>query len=177
MPESLLPTYVDTRKVFLQQEEISGSVALEKLPRFADSLADNQGVINVELRFSTNESNLKVIKGHLSARVEVFCQRCLEPLGIELEEEISLILLEEDSAATKLDPHFDPWISGEYKLVLAELVEEQLLLCMPIVNFHESKNCLNNLDYQNNGIEQTGEQEQVATESPFTVLKELKKSY
>ena len=77
MPESLLPTYVDTRKVFLQQEEISGSVALEKLPRFADSLADNQGVINVELRFSTNESNLKVIKGHLSARVEVFCQRCL----------------------------------------------------------------------------------------------------
>jgi len=48
---------------------------------------------------------------------------------------------------------------------------------MPIVNFHESKDCLNNLDYQNNGIEQTGEQEQVATESPFTVLKELKKSY
>ena len=152
MPESLLPTYVDTRKVFLQQEEISGLVALEKLPRFADSLADNRGVINVELRFSTNESNLKVI-------------------------EIRLILLEEDSAATKLDPHFDPWISGEYKLVLAELVEEQLLLCMPIVNFHETKDCLNNLDYQNNGIEQTGEQEQVATESPFTVLKELKKSY
>ena len=63
MSDSLLPTYVDTRKVFLQQEEISGSVALENLPRFADSLADNRGVVNVELQFSTNESNLRLIKG------------------------------------------------------------------------------------------------------------------
>ena len=175
MPESLLPTYVDTRKVFLQQEEISGSVALEKLPRFADSLADNRGLINVELRFSTNESNLKVIKGHLSARVEVTCQRCLGPLSIELKDKISLVLVEDDSAVRGLDPHFDPWISGEYKLVLAELVEEQLMLCMPIVNFHESEDCLDTLDYQNNEIERTDEQSQAATENPFTVLKVLKK--
>ena len=175
MSESLLPTYVDTRKVFLQQEEISGSVALENLPRFADSLVDSRGVVNVELQFFTNESNLRLIKGHLSARVEVACQRCLEPLAVELEDEIRLVLFEEDSITAELDPRFDPWISGEYKLVLAELVEEQLILCMPIVNFHENKDCLDNLNYLGNEIQQTDEQAKLEGKSPFAVLKKLKK--
>ena len=175
MSDSLLPTYVDTRKVFLQQEEISGSVALENLPRFADSLADNRGVVNVELQFSTNESNLRLIKGHISARVKVACQRCLDPLAVELEDEISLVLFEEDRIAVELDPQFDPWIGGEYKLVLAELVEEQLILCMPTVNLHENKDCLDNLNYLGNEIEKTDEQAKLKAKSPFAVLKKLKK--
>ncbi|NKB31711.1 MAG: hypothetical protein GKR91_01260 [Pseudomonadales bacterium] len=71
MSESLIPTYVDTRKVFLQLEKISGKVALEKLPRFLDSLANNQGTVDVELGFSINQSNQRVIEGNLLAQVEV----------------------------------------------------------------------------------------------------------
>ena len=75
----------------------------------------------------------------------------------------------------ELDPQFDPWIGGEYKLVLAELVEEQLILCMPIVNLHENKDCLDNLNYLGNEIEKTDEQAKLKAKSPFAVLKKLKK--
>ncbi len=174
MPESPIPAYVDTRKVFLQQDKISGSIDLGKLPRFRDSLANQQGKVAVVLRFSVNESRQRLIKGSLTAEVEVTCQRCLEPLGIQLQDDISLAVLEEEASAAKLDPQFDPWICTDQKLILAELVEEQLMLCMPIVNYHDDKACLDKLNYQQVQHELEGEQPEESADNPFAVLKALK---
>ncbi|MDD9895307.1 MAG: YceD family protein [Gammaproteobacteria bacterium] len=174
MPESPIPAYIDTRKVFLQQDEINGSVALEKLPRFKDALASQQGHVSVALSFSVNESGQKVIQGKLFAEVAVTCQRCLEPLAIQLRDDIYLAVLEEEAEVAKLDPELDPWLCAEHKLVLAELVEEQLMLCMPIVNYHENQACLEKLDYVHSQNEADTAQSGMATENPFSVLKALK---
>ena len=36
----------------------------------------------------------------------------------------------------------DPWICEDHKLDLAEMVEEQLILCMPLVSYHDSGDCV-----------------------------------
>ena len=47
MSGSTVPAYVDTRKVFQQDAKISGNVALDRLPRFRDLLADEQADIQI----------------------------------------------------------------------------------------------------------------------------------
>ena len=110
--------------------------------------------------------------GSLQAQVNVFCQRCLKPLAIALADDIELALVRDEEAALRLDAKLDPWICEGHKLDLAELIEEQLILCTPIVSYHESGECMNQKDY----VAGEDATESIASESPFAVLRSLKDS-
>ncbi len=173
MLDSSIQAYVDTRKVFLGQGNISGQLSLARLPRFVECLADDVGSVSVELIFALNDAGQRLISGHLQAQVNVLCQRCLNPLAIELTDEIRLALLKDEEAVRQLDPALDPWFCEGHKLDLAELVEEQLILCMPIVSYHDSSACIDRRNYV------SGESNESAAnllENPFNVLKSLKES-
>ena len=170
MSDSSIPAYVDTRKIFLQEEIIRGNLGLGRLPRFRKTLANDQGIVSLELKFAISEAKERLIAGSLQAQVNVFCQRCLKPLAIALADDISLVLVRDEGAAERINAELDPWICEDHKLDLAELVEEQLILCTPIVSYHESGYCINQKDYV------AGEDavEGVTSESPFAVLRSLK---
>ena len=172
MSDSPIPAYADTRKIFQQEDIISGNLGLNRLPRFSKTLANDQGLVSLELKFTFGEAKERLIVGSLQAQVNVFCQRCLKPLAIALADDIKLALVRDEEAAQRLDAELDPWICEDHKLDLAELVEEQLILCTPIVSYHESGDCMTQKDYV------TGEDaaESLASESPFAVLRSLKDS-
>lgn len=174
MSETVIPSYVDTRKVFQSEGKLTGSVSLDRLGRFREILANNNAEINVELEFSLNRSKQRLITGQVRAKVEVACQRCLEPVQIEFSDTIGLALVRNESDIAKLDESLDPWLVEDHKLSLAELVEEQLLLGMPIVSTHEDSNCLVRLEYEKQHLEQLGEEELAQGKNPFAVLKTLK---
>ena len=172
MSDSPIPAYADTRKIFQQEDIISGNLGLNRLPRFSKTLANDQGLVSLELKFTFGEAKERLIVGSLQAQVNVFCQRCLKPLAIALADDIELALVRDEEAALRLDARLDPWICEGHKLDLAELIEEQLILCTPIVSYHESVDCMTQKDYV------TGEDaaESLASESPFAVLRSLKDS-
>jgi uncharacterized protein len=172
MSDSSIPAYADTRKIFQQEDVISGNLGLNRLPRFSKILANDQGLVSLELKFTFGEAKERLITGSLQAQVNVFCQRCLKPLAIAVADDIMLALVRDEEAALRLDAKLDPWICEDHKLDLAELIEEQLILCTPIVSYHESGDCMTQKDYV------TGEDaaESLASESPFAVLRSLKDS-
>ena len=175
MSDSPVPVYVDTRKIFLQQGEIAGFVDLKRLPRFRETLASDKGAVHVALQFTTSDAGQQLILGRLEASVEVICQRCLEPLGIELADDIKLALLADESKSKELDSDLEPWICAEPKLELAGLVEEQLMLCMPIVNYHTTSDCSNKLGYRE-PTDKLALPSANGTANPFSVLKTLKEN-
>ena len=175
MSEGQLPAYVDTRRAFLQEAEVSGSVALERLPRFREMLAGDGAKIVATLRFTLSDEGQRQITGNISMHGEVPCQRCLEPVGVSLQDDISLILGDYEAAAATLKPDWDPWLFDDYKQQLADIVEEQLILSLPILNFHIDRQCIGNLGYQ--APEIAGPEGADADEgraNPFSVLKALK---
>ena len=176
MSQTPVPTYVDTRKLVLRQGNISGSISLEKLPRFRDYLIDDEASIQVQLYFSLSESEQPIITGKLQASVHVNCQRCLEPLAIELADDIRLALIKTADAIEALDAGWDPWICAGHKLELATLVEEQLMLCMPIVNFHRSGDCLERINYSTGTDDGSVAAVNEISKNPFSVLKALKEN-
>ena len=176
MSDSSIPAYADTRKIFLQEGNISGNLALERLPRFSKGLANEQGSVSLELRFSLSDAKERLISGSLRAEVNVFCQRCLKPLAIVLADDIKLALVRDEEEAKRLDADLDPWICEDHKLDLAELADEQLILCTPLVSYHESSECLSKQNYVAGASAATESAEHVARENPFSVLKSLKDS-
>ena len=174
MSTSVIPSYVDTRKVFQSDGKLTGSISLDRLGRFREVLASSNAEINVELEFSLNRSKQRLITGKVSAKVEVECQRCLEPVQIEFQDNISLALLRKESDIAKLDDSLDPWLVEDHKLSLAELVEEQLLLAMPIVSTHDDLNCLVRLEYEKAQPNASAAEEPANGNNPFAVLKTLK---
>ena len=176
MSQTPVPTYVDTRKLFLQQGVICGSMSLERLPGFRDCLIDDEAEIQIQLKFSIDESRQRLIEGTLKASVHVRCQRCLEPLAIELADDIRLALIDNEDAIGSLDAGWDPWICADHKLELAGLVDEQLMLCMPIVNLHSSGDCPARVNYSTGTNDGPLDGERGNRENPFSVLKVLKEN-
>jgi len=175
MTEAQIPAYVDVRKVFDQDAKFSGSLGLERLPRFSDCLASTHCKVWANLRFCTDTGH-RVILGDISANADVSCQRCLEPVSIELGDEIKLAVLDSEEQLETLEERWEPWIIDDPKIQLASLVEEQLMLCLPLVSYHPDPNCVEALGYQQpQSAAGTGDRE-AGAENPFAVLKVLRQS-
>ena len=171
MDDSCLPEYADARKIFLQNQELSGSISLTDLTKLDGILNSDKGSLIAHLRFFENKSGQRIISGILKAKIEVLCQRCLQPLDLVIEDDINLILVETERKAKGLEEIYDPWISETHKIKLTDLVEEQLLLALPIVCLHSDPNCLEKLDYD---LQIGLENSDPGLQNPFRELELLK---
>ncbi len=149
---------------------------MDRLLRFQEYLANSNGSVQVELGFHTNEGNQQLIIGNLLAKVQVICQRCLEPVAIELKDDIRLVLLRDEADAKALNSDLDPWICLDHKLDIASLVEEQLLLSLPIVSYHQAGDCLEKFKLDVLGDDDLPETRITPAENPFSILKSLKEN-
>ena len=174
MDDSCLPEYADARKIFLQDQELSGRVSLADLSKLDGILSSDKGSLIANLRFFQNKSGQRIIAGNLKAEIEVLCQRCLQPLDLVVEDDINLVLVETEEKAKGLEELYDPWICETHKINLADLAEEQLLLALPIVCLHSDLNCLEKLDYD---LQIGLESSDPGPQSPFRELESLKERF
>lgn len=77
---------------------------------------------------------------HLAAstRVPLQCQRCLQPVEVPLKIESNFLFVHGEDAAAQLDADSDDDVLALTRaLDLRELIEDELLLALPIVPRHE----------------------------------------
>ena len=134
-----LPEYVDARKAFNNERMISGYIAVSRLERLCQSLATKDGEVRARFEFVVDSGGRRRIKGHVSGSVWLACQRCLDSAALDLDEQVDLVLVANELEAQALDKTCDPWICDDHRIVLADLIDEQMLLGLPIVYFHESE--------------------------------------
>ena len=110
MDDCRLPEYADVRKVFLQEQELSGSLPLKNLDNLKGILNSDKGQLRVSLRFFQNKFGQRIIAGKLNANIEVLCQRCLQPLEQSVVDDINLVLVGQEEDASGLEEKYDPWV-------------------------------------------------------------------
>jgi uncharacterized protein len=157
--------------VFSQKGKFAGELSKEKFNRLQALLVEGYFSVSAELHFSIGDRGHKMIEGAVEAQVSVACQRCLKPLELTLVDDIRLALVQDEEAAAKLDGEIEPWIEAEYRLDPANIVEEQLLLAMPLAAYHDQDECQIELPSSNADEAPSAEREP----NPFAILKELKK--
>ena len=165
-----LPKQGDPRKFAQQGIALQGLVAVNALPRLAAAVQDTNGNLQVDLAFGISEEKKKVVTGHASADLILICQRCLEKVTVPVESNISLGIVWDEEEADKLPEYLDPWITGEGLADFYEMIEEEMLLSLPAVAYHEEA-CVDNKLFS------SGQPVEVKkSKNPFQVLEQLKSS-
>ena len=146
------------------------TVPVAALPRLAETLSDSQGSIEADVRVSRASSGIPLVEGTLRGRLHRDCQRCLEP--VDLDVRIDLKLAVTGTAGEELAPaDFEPWQTEQQDVTLGQLLEDELLLALPMVTRHENERQCGELA----GRLREGEGERTAErDNPFAVLKRLK---
>lgn len=168
-PRISLPRAVDARKLASQGECFRLELPLAELQRVVEATASPEGLIAVDLHFARNEENKPVVTGSLQGEVQVICQRCLEPMAQTVKTEVKVMLVWSDEQAENLPSSYEPWIVGDEPVDIRTLVEDELLLALPIVAYHDH-DCS---QWQADEPEQTDQPEE--RDNPFKVLEQLKK--
>lgn len=166
----VLPRQGDPRKFAQHGVSLEGVIPVTELPRILDATEDSGSEVQVKLEFTISEERKKVVIGTANADLALVCQRCLEPVTVPVESNISLAIVWDEDAAKALPERFDPWVTGEGMADLYEMIEEELLLSLPAVAYHEEP-CLDSKLYS------SGKPVEVKREkNPFQVLEQLKSS-
>ena len=165
-----LPKRVDPRKLAEREAEITGQIELQSMPELSTFLVDSVGSANVELRFALDEQRLRTVTGNARAKIRQVCQRCLEPVSIDIEAEFNLAVVLNEEQAKNLPRSYDPLLV-EGDLSLASLVEEELILSLPAVPYH--RDCSVQTSFgEVDLVDEAGQDEKP---NPFSVLATLKK--
>jgi uncharacterized protein len=168
-----LPDFLEPLRLARQGVELNGQVPLARMPRLLAALAGDEGRAEVSLRFGTDEAGIVTLRGRISVELPMICQRCLQPMTQPVQVDVALAPVADDGRAAELPDEYEPLVVGEGRLSTAELVEDELLLALPIVPMHEPSECPASqwLDSQAPAPEQ---EEQDERPNPFAALSALK---
>lgn len=168
-----LPRQADIRKFASLGAVLEGSVKVSKLDRVAQVLANDGGSVDYCLRFGFADEGFACIKGDLQATVSVLCQRCLEPMECKLASGFALAVVANDERARQLPKRFEPLVLEDEWVDTVAVLEEELLLCLPIVSYHPQEQCSQTVGYQTADV--VAEVVEEPKKNPFDALAVLKK--
>lgn len=172
-------TVIDSLRFAADADCIAGRVALSRLPRLADLLVESVGWLDCEVQGVTfdgvhaGQPGLRLrVRGVLKMR----CQRCLAEVDVKCDIDRSLLLMateatEDEWPEDELESDDFDAIPASRELSLLSLVEEEVLLALPIVPRHAD--CV--LPATAGDVDVAVDQE--SKPSPFAVLAGLKKKH
>lgn len=140
---ALDPRRLDVAAAAAAGAELAGRWPLSELPRLADSAAAPvDECVAWSARFEQRRELGAAPQAwlHLQARARVAreCQRCLQPvlLSLDVHRPFAFAPTEDEAAAQDADSESDVLVLSRH-FDLRELVEDELLLTLPIVPMHE----------------------------------------
>ncbi|MBM7333815.1 MAG: YceD family protein [Alcanivorax sp.] len=132
-----LPPYLEPRKFADQERVIEGEARVGDLPRLREYRDSQDQPVRVSLAFGRDEDGRGRVQGRVEATLILVCQRCLEPVHHPVVADVDLVLVWSEDQAKALPADLDPLLVTEERLSLAELLEEELLLALPLVALHD----------------------------------------
>jgi len=156
--------YIDSLDFARRGGELNGDVPVIELPRMADMLADSEGKISYVLRGLAGKDGKPELELILDGVCNLHCQRCLNALTypVKLVSRLRLVTGEEVDSADIEDDEADS-IPAEKRVDVLALLEEELLLSLPIAPKHDIGEC------------QIAAEGLYRSNNPFAVLAGLKK--
>jgi uncharacterized protein len=173
MSNTPLPQYVDVRKLVATGASIAALEPLASFGRLCGMLEADAGAVEVQLHFFTDEQGVRRIDGKVRTQVQVLCQRCLQPMPVAIASEFAAAVVWSDAEAAHLPRQLDPYLAGEGPQDVRDLIEDELIISLPFVSYHEPGQC------EPSGyvkpVEDAAPELPVADqENPFKVLEQLK---
>ena len=156
---------IDTFEFSRLKERREGELAVADFARLRDETADTSGSVQWVAQGGVHTLGYPQLHLSVKAEVKLMCQRCLTPFVFPVASEATLALAKDEESADELedklaDEDIDV-IAGSKSMNLLELVEDEVLLAIPLSPKHER--CPDQLGQEIAGVDKRV--------SPFEVLK------
>lgn len=165
MLRKALPPYVEPRLLARDGVLLEGSLPLSRFARAAECLCDSDREVKVRLQFQEGPRDSIVIMGSLSTRVAMECQYCLERVEVDLQAAVDVVASESDERVQELSDTCEAMLLSGDRVPLVSLIEDDLILSLPMVPRHGAGECIEKLGYRS--------EEEVA-DHPFAALAKLR---
>ena len=148
-----------------------GEIAVSELTRLQELLHAEQADVEdrriaVKFEFVNNEFDIPMITGQLETSLVLECQRCLQPLEMPLALSFKLMVDASDEVVRLSS--VDTLYSEDGYVDINEVVEDELILAIPLVVLHPDTACNEHWQVAANSADDPGK------ENPFAVLQQLK---
>ena len=164
-----IPERVDHRKLANQAGLIEGSLPIQYFHRFGEMLVVREGDVYLRLEFSKGNFGGTKVSGSAVTEVRLICQSCMQQFSRQIACEIDLRLVSDDSKLERLPEIDDAIVAPDKVISVAELVEDELILAMPMIPRHKNGECPET-DYEHEETVLPEVQEEQTTYRPFADL-------
>lgn len=161
-----LPEFIDPVSLAEKRGALKGQLEISSLPRLSDVLYSNEGMVTIDLFFN-REGRLAIVAGTIQADLQLKCQNCLEAVAWSVNHSVNLAIVHSIDEVNRLSDDYDPLLLEQELLPLKDLVEDEILLSLPIYPKHQHSCFIDN--------NKTNLQEEApASDNPFSILATLK---
>lgn len=131
-----LPEKIDPWKLAADKATLAGTIPLRHMPRLTTLLSTSEGQVTVSMTGNIDGQKVPFLAGRIETAVEIICQRCLAVMPFPVAVEFCLGLIRSDAQAAHLSQEYDPLVVTEERISLLEVVEDELILALPLVPRH-----------------------------------------
>lgn len=168
MSEATLPHLIEPGKWADRCAELKLRLPLARFTRLLQGAQGGDGEVVVDCRFERDVRGLPHLRGRIATELQMTCQRCLAPVAMPLAAEVDVWLLSDEAQAERLSEEEDYTVFEDGHLDLPELLEDELILALPLVARHED------CEPQAAMTEDEPVVAPVEKENPFSILARLK---
>jgi uncharacterized protein len=115
---------------------------------------------------------LAKIEGQIETVLELECQNCLQAVQWTVKNAVKLGIVTSIDQADRLPEDYEPLLVDEGKILLKNIIEDELLLILPTFPKHQH-DCLASKP-GNKKVDSSSNEQKSSTENPFSILAKLK---
>lgn len=171
---------IEPRALATQGRVFEGKIPLAELPRLLPLVRSNKGEVEFTLHFDVDVGGAPLIGGNVKTTLMLQCQRCMADMEYTVSSKVRLGIVPTREAAEQLPSNYDPLVVRGEETTIVSILEDELILALPLVAMHEMKDCSQaDAGAHEKGLDQRVEQESAAAskkKNPFSVLAQLKQA-
>lgn len=172
MKKVRVPITVEPVRCASKRTSYAGVVPSSSLSRLQEMLLHVSDDVDVQFTFDRDEQGIVFFRGKAATEVVLACQRCGEAMALPIAVEFQYAPVKQQAIEDELPSYYDAVEVNEFGEVhLHEVVEDELILGLPLVALHTDNECLIDRNAMSFG-ELPPEAEK---KNPFAVLQQLKK--
>ncbi|WP_392566698.1 23S rRNA accumulation protein YceD [Utexia brackfieldae] len=140
--QNRLPLTIDPIKTAQKRLDYVGVYPRVLAKRLAESVASVDSDIEATLSFTIDSQRLCVIELDIRVELSLLCQRCNNPFKYSVHIKRKYSPVKNDDQAAHLPEGYEPVEPNEFGEVdLLAVVEDEIILALPIVPVHEITHC------------------------------------
>lgn len=163
-----LPELIDPWRWAELGRRVSGRIETAGLKRLSDLISGVAPEVEVDLAVEQDDQGRIIVSGRVCTELTLECQRCLESMPYPVDVRFRLAVIESAGEAERLPEALEPLLISEGRLRVLDVIEDELLLSLPLVPKHAPEQCA---VYREGSA---APQEVAANVGPFAVLGALK---